>query len=346
MPWKKLLANVTGSIDEELRLRNEYLVIENRILRSKVKGRLRFRDEERRQLAEIGKKLGRKALQTIATIVKPDTILRWHAKLIASKFDGSTYRRKPGRPATGLIHRPMDQWLYVKQDAYPAYISWDQYLANQQRLHQNATHFSDKARQAQGAARAGKALLQGLATCGACGGAMRVAYKYTPRYFCNVLAKQFGQSTCMSIQGPSVDQVVINAFFEAIQPAQLDALDQILKAQQAERHCLEQQWHERLQRAQYQVHLAERQYQAVDPDNRLVAAELERRWEEQLRDLQQTKEAFERFQQRPLPTEAPLDLRQQFRHISDTLPDLWPSLSPCQQKELLRSLIDRVILNN
>ena len=98
MPWKKLLANMTGSIDEELRLRNEYLVIENRILRSKVKGRLRFRDEERRQLAEIGKKLGRKALQTIATIVKPDTILRWHAKLVASKFDGSAYRRKPGRP--------------------------------------------------------------------------------------------------------------------------------------------------------------------------------------------------------------------------------------------------------
>ena len=98
MPWKKLLANVTGSIDEELRLRNEYLVTENRILRSKIKGQLRLKDEERRQLATIGKQLGRKALAAVATIVKPDTILRWHAKLIARKFDGSCYRRFAGRP--------------------------------------------------------------------------------------------------------------------------------------------------------------------------------------------------------------------------------------------------------
>ncbi len=83
MSWTKLLANVTGSVDEELRLRNEYLVTENRILRSKIKGQLRLKDEERRQLATIGKQLGRKALEAIATIVKPDTILRWHAKLVA-----------------------------------------------------------------------------------------------------------------------------------------------------------------------------------------------------------------------------------------------------------------------
>ena len=94
MPWKKLLVYVTGSIDEELRLRNEYLITENRILRSKIKGQVRLKDEERRQLATIGKKLGR-----TATIVKPDTILRWHAKLVARKFDGSSYRRTTGRPA-------------------------------------------------------------------------------------------------------------------------------------------------------------------------------------------------------------------------------------------------------
>ena len=98
MPWKKLLANVTGSIDEELRLRNEYLVTENRILRSKIKGRFQLKDEERRELAAIGKQLGRKALEAGATIVKPDTILRWHAKLVARKFDGTGYRQSPGRP--------------------------------------------------------------------------------------------------------------------------------------------------------------------------------------------------------------------------------------------------------
>ena len=74
---------MTGSVDEELRLRNDYLITENRILRSKIKGQLRLKDEERRQLATIGKKLGRKALEAIATIVKPDTILRWRASSMA-----------------------------------------------------------------------------------------------------------------------------------------------------------------------------------------------------------------------------------------------------------------------
>ena len=98
MPWKQLLAHVTGAIDEELRFRNEYLVTENQIFRSKIAGRIVFKDEERRELAAIGKQLGRKALEAIATIVKPATILRWHADLIARKFDGSLYRRPPGRP--------------------------------------------------------------------------------------------------------------------------------------------------------------------------------------------------------------------------------------------------------
>ena len=98
MPWKQLLANVTGSIDEALRLGIAYLVTENRILRSKLTGRIRFKDEERRELATIGKRLERKALEAIATIVKPVTILRWHADLVARKFDGSGYRQIPGQP--------------------------------------------------------------------------------------------------------------------------------------------------------------------------------------------------------------------------------------------------------
>ena len=103
MPWKKLPANVTGSIDKELRLRNEYLVTENCILKSKIKGRFRLKDEERRLLATIGKQLTRAALAAVATIVKPDTILRWHATLLARKFDGSRYRRSA--KTTAAVHR-------------------------------------------------------------------------------------------------------------------------------------------------------------------------------------------------------------------------------------------------
>ena len=107
LPWKKLLANVTGSIDEELRLRNEYLATENRILRSKIKGQLRVKGAERRQLAKIGKQLGRKALEAVATIVKPDTILRWHAKQVAQKFDSSRHRGSPGRHISPFTTPPL-----------------------------------------------------------------------------------------------------------------------------------------------------------------------------------------------------------------------------------------------
>jgi putative transposase len=87
MDWKQLLASITGSVDEELLLRNEYLVTENRLT-----------DAERRSLAEIGKKLGKKALEEVASLVKPDTILAWHRTLVVQKFDGSKPRKALGRP--------------------------------------------------------------------------------------------------------------------------------------------------------------------------------------------------------------------------------------------------------
>ena len=98
MDWKTMLAYISGSVDEELLLRNEYLVAENRILRNQTQGRLRLTDGERRTLAEIGKQLGKRALDDVASIVKPETILGWHRRLVAKKFDGSKNRQYPGRP--------------------------------------------------------------------------------------------------------------------------------------------------------------------------------------------------------------------------------------------------------
>jgi transposase InsO family protein len=98
MDWKHLLAYITGTVDQELLLRNEYLVTENRILHHQIPGRVRPSDGERKTLAEIGQKLGKQALKEVATIVKPDTILAWHRRLVAQKFDGSPQRKAPGRP--------------------------------------------------------------------------------------------------------------------------------------------------------------------------------------------------------------------------------------------------------
>jgi transposase InsO family protein len=98
MDWKHLLAYITGTVDQELLLRNEYLVTENRILRNQIKGRIRLNDGERKTLAEIGQKLGKQTLVEVAQIVKPDTILAWHRMRIAQKFDGSKQRKALGRP--------------------------------------------------------------------------------------------------------------------------------------------------------------------------------------------------------------------------------------------------------
>jgi hypothetical protein len=92
------LAYVTGLVNQELLLQNEYLAAENRILKAHSPGHLRLSDGERSTLAEIGKRLGRKGLQQVARLAKPDTILGWYRQLVAEKFDGSKHRRSPGRP--------------------------------------------------------------------------------------------------------------------------------------------------------------------------------------------------------------------------------------------------------
>src|ERR1700710_3076168 len=98
MDWARILAYVTGTVDQELLARNEYLAAENRILKVQLNGRLKLSDAERGVLGEIGHRLGRKVLTEVATVARPDTILGWYRKLLAHKFDGSEARRGPGRP--------------------------------------------------------------------------------------------------------------------------------------------------------------------------------------------------------------------------------------------------------
>lgn len=254
---------------------------------------------------------------------------------------------KAGRAATGNRRKPMAEWLHLQQDAYPAYISWEQYLANQERIQQNGLRFIEQRQKAQGIVRNGPGLLQGLVVCGRCGHHMQTVYKHTPRYQCRGLVRTIqSPSNCNSVRSPVIDDIVVQAFFEAIQPAQLDGLEAILSSQRAGRARLERQWQDQIKQAQYEVHLAQRQYDGVDPENRLVAAELERRWEAKLQVLRQTQENYHHFQHTPLPETVPPALRDQFREISLRLPELWPSLSNAQKKTLLRSLVQQVIIRH
>src|SRR5712691_4636132 len=109
MNWARILAYATGTVDQELLARNEYLVTENRILRAQLKGRLQLSDVERATLGEIGHRLGRKVLGEVATVARPDTILAWYRKLIARKFDGSKARQGPGQAAGHARGRAVDR---------------------------------------------------------------------------------------------------------------------------------------------------------------------------------------------------------------------------------------------
>src|SRR6266852_3633583 len=108
MNWARILAYITGTVDQELLLRNEYLVAENRILKAQLKGRPRLSDAERATLGEIAHRLGRKVLGEVANVARPDTILAWYRKLVARKFDGSKARRGPGGPR---VDRALEQLI-------------------------------------------------------------------------------------------------------------------------------------------------------------------------------------------------------------------------------------------
>jgi DNA invertase Pin-like site-specific DNA recombinase len=243
-----------------------------------------------------------------------------------------------------IIRRPLSEWTTVHHNVYPAYITWEQFMANQQQLADNASNYQ---RQTRGAARQGAALLAGLMVCGHCGRQMRAIYKPKPRYVCTALGKSYGGPTCLQMEGAVIEEAVVSAFFAALAPAELDLLDEVMAAQHLEQAQLRRQHAEQVARADYEERLAQRHYLAVDPDNRLVAAELERRWEEALQALAAARErAAQVLQQAERPTTLDAPVRAQLRDLGPRMPELWSSgqVSAAHKKELLRSLIRRIIV--
>jgi len=250
--------------------------------------------------------------------------------------------RRPGQRGR-LVNRPFEEWTVIRQDVYPAYITWEQYMANRQRLADNRSSFAERAR---GAPRQGVALLTGLVVCGRCGRQMSVAYKPRVRYVCKALTHTYAAQMCLHLDGAGIEAAVVAAFFAALAPAELDLLDDVLAGQAAEHAQLVQQHADQIARAEYEARLAQKHYQAVDPDNRLVAAELERRWELALRAVAEVREAAERCAATPPIPALDAASRAQLRDLGRSLPVLWASgrLRPEQQKALLRTLIRRVVL--
>jgi DNA invertase Pin-like site-specific DNA recombinase len=255
-----------------------------------------------------------------------------------SEKDGSTGKRRPKR-------LPRAQWKICLRDKYPAYISWETFEKIDDMLRDNYSEY--ERRLTRGVPREGKALLQGIVYCGECGHKLVVQYKGGTRYLCNSLHQQLREAVCQCLPADPIDDQVVRWFFEALSVAEINvAADALLAADQQSDQVLATRRQE-VQRLWYDARLAERQYRHTDPENRLVAAELERRWEATLRDLKEAEDRLHQQEQQVPCWAIPADLLESLKEVGSNLPELWSQglFSASQKKSLLRALIDKVVVS-
>ena len=252
---------------------------------------------------------------------------------------------RPGQiqPAKKRVRRsdPKD-WDVLIRDAHPGYLSWDQYLRNQQRLQDNRT---DR-RESRGAAREGCALLQGIVLCGKCGRRMTLRYRDNTYYYrCQLAYQEYGEPLCQFIRGEDMDTVVTALLLEAMTPAQLSVSLQALEQIEVHIQQIEQHWQLRLERAQYEADLARRRYVAVDPENRLVARSLECDWNAKLVDVERLEREYATAP-RPARLVASPEERARILRLAQDFPTIWQAstTSNAERKQLLRFLIKDVTL--
>lgn len=246
-----------------------------------------------------------------------------------------------GQPRGG-VWLPPEQWQVLIRDRLPAYITWDHYRKNLERLKQNQTRPDTR-----GTPRNGGALLAGLVTCGHCNWRMSVNYssKDHPFYACHHHLVHATEKVCFGLSAHALDELVGGQVLRALGPA---ALELSLKARddlRRERERLDKHWKQKLQRARYDVELAERRYQAVDPNNRLVAATLERQWEEALRHERELREEYER---RGRQTSPPVSAEEEARIVAlaADMPALWSAAQTtnADRQAMVRCLVERVVV--
>ena len=250
-------------------------------------------------------------------------------------------RKKPGVPHSGRVRVEPFQWEVMIPNKWPAFITWEQFLDNQKRLSANRCLPAER-----GAPRSGSSLLSGLVYCSRCGRRMQVAYhtKTEPvRYWCNTRSAAYGGPTCQSLAGGPLESLVTKEVLQALEPAKLELSFQAVTDLEHERKRLDQHWQKRLERARIDAQRAARQYNAVEPEDRLVARELERRWEQALREQRELKEEYDRFLANA-PREPTVAERQRIEACAADLPGLWhaPSTDDHERKIIIRCLVERV----
>jgi DNA invertase Pin-like site-specific DNA recombinase len=259
------------------------------------------------------------------------------------------YGRRPADPKRKLSPAkdyrpwaPMEKWKVLIKDRLPAYISWDQYLKNRERIEHNRNGFNTP-----GVARRGAALLPGVLVCGNCGRHMQASYhsNHVAHYACNRQYVEATEPRCYGLSAQVIDELVSQQVLSALQPAALELSLQAQADVERERQRLDKHWQQRRNRARYEVELAERRYQAVDPTNRLVASTLEKRWEEALREERQLQEDYDRFlSNTPLTLSGEEQAR--IEALAGDIPKLWNAAGAtnADRKEVIRCVVERVVV--
>lgn len=238
---------------------------------------------------------------------------------------------------------PMPEWRVNLPAHHEGYISWEQFLTNQQHLAKNRTN--GHATVLNGAAREGLALLQGLLLCGHCGRAVTVRYLGNggvyPQYLCSWQRRDgLAKRDCLSFRCDLLDTATAGEALKALEPAQLKLAVAAVEELETRDRTLLHQWRMRLERAQYETALAERRYEEADPSNRLVAATLERRWNEHLKKLEELKKQYQDVERQRARVATP-EQKKKVLALAKDLPRLWhaPSTQAKDRKRILRLLI-------
>lgn len=266
---------------------------------------------------------------------------------VYGQYEYDSFDRSPTNGKAKVHVRPIEEWPVCLKDVYPAYITWDQFVENRRILRSNWYRHDSR-----GAPRKGKALLQGIVYCGRCGEKMTGFHystkeKRSPGYGCVYDYQRKGSSsTCQMMSSAGIDEAVANEFLNVVSPAKIDIALQALEELETNHQEARRQWDLQLQQAQYEVELARRRYEAADPENRLVAGELESLWEESLRQrekLERERDEHERKQELPLLQND----RQLIKDLSSDLKHVWNAKTTSMEdrKALLRFLVNRVHLD-
>jgi DNA invertase Pin-like site-specific DNA recombinase len=283
---------------------------------------------------------------TLSAVMRLLTNPAYAGAYVYGRADYAADERSPRTGRAAMHPRPRAEWTVCIQDHHPGHVSWEEYVQNQERLHANWPHEGRP-----GVAREGAALLQGIVWCGVCGQQMAVQHHaacedHAPTYLCDRSYRDGDAHICQSMTASAVDAAVGAAFLEAASPLglalSLQVLDRLEEELAAQRHQQELQ----LEQARYEARLAQRAYDAVDPDHRLVAAELERRWNEKLTRVADLERTYARANQNAVWTISAEDRAAIGAFVQD-LPTIWQAASTTHRdrKQLLRCAIERVSLD-